>query len=144
MDFLDLHVPKGEVLGFLGRTGAGKTTALKILAGAHDPAGGVGLVAGHDCAAERISVFERLGNYPQFDVVWKTRSVQRRLEYFARLKGLPDDKVKSAATSIAEAVGLGSPEVYGRNAGALSGGMIRRLLLLRHVSAWISSCCSPG
>jgi ABC-type multidrug transport system ATPase subunit len=127
LDSLDLHVPKGEVLGFLGKNGAGKTTALKILAGAHDPTGGVGLVAGYDCAVERISVFERLGNCPQFDVVWQTRSVQRHLEFFARLKGLPGDKVKSAAKSIAEAVGLGSPEVYRRNAGALSGGMRRRL-----------------
>ena len=124
---LDLHVPKGQVLGFLGRNGAGKTTALKILAGAHDPTDGIGLVAGFDCATERIQVFERLGNCPQFDVIWDNRTVQNHLEFFARLKGLPAKQISSISRSIATAVGLGSDAFYHRNAGALSGGMRRRL-----------------
>ena len=124
---LDLHVPKGQVLGFLGKNGAGKTTALKILAGAHDASDGIGLVAGYDCATERIQVFERLGNCPQFDVVWKTRTVQNHLEFLARLKGVPRTSVTDVAHSIATAVGLGSDAFYHRKAGELSGGMRRRL-----------------
>ena len=104
-----------------------KTTALKILAGAHEPSGGYGLVAGYDCAFERNTIFESLGNCPQFDVVWTGQSVQHHLEFFARLKGLPSSMVKSTAHSIATAVGLGSPSVYQRKAGQLSGGMRRRL-----------------
>ena len=123
LESLDLHVPKGQVLGLLGRNGAGKTTALKILAGAHDSTEGLGLVAGYDCDVERISVFERLGNCAQFDVVWGNQSVQRHLEFFARLKGLPRTEIKT----LADAVGLGSNEVYARAAGKLSGGMRRRL-----------------
>jgi ABC-type glutathione transport system ATPase component len=127
LESLDLHVPKGQVLGLLGKNGAGKTTALKVLAGAHDSSGGVGLVAGYDCDVEKISVFERLGNCAQFDVVWKGRSVQRHLEFFAQLKGLPKAQLKEAARLVATAVGLGEEEVYQRAAGALSGGMRRRL-----------------
>lgn len=100
---------------------------MKILAGAHESSGGIGLVSGYDCDVERISVFERLGNCAQFDVVWGKQSVQRHLEFFAALKGLPKAEIKTTARAVAKAVGLGSDEVYARNAGALSGGMRRRL-----------------
>ncbi|KAL9186661.1 hypothetical protein ACHAXT_005899 [Thalassiosira profunda] len=125
LNSLDLHVPRGQVLGLLGKNGAGKTTALNILAGVHDASSGLGLIAGYSCDSERNSVYERLGNCPQFDVVWRQQSVQRHLEFYARLKGIgsPD----KAAWEIANAVGLGAPEVYKRPSGNLSGGMRRRL-----------------
>jgi ABC-type multidrug transport system ATPase subunit len=106
---------------------AGKTTALKILAVSHDASAGLALVAGYDVSCERVSVFERLGNCPQFDLVWPKQSVRGHLEFFAKLKGLPRNKVQEIALSIATAVGLGSPEVFRRPAGDLSGGMRRRL-----------------
>jgi ABC-type multidrug transport system ATPase subunit len=105
----------------------GKTTVLKILAGAHDATSGLALVAGYDVSCERISVFERLGNCPQFDVIWPKLSVRQHLVFFAKLKGLRRDQVEVAALDIASAVGLGTSEVYNRNAGDLSGGMRRRL-----------------
>jgi ABC-type multidrug transport system ATPase subunit len=107
--------------------GIGKTTALKILAGAHEATSGIGLVSGYDVSCERIAVFERLGNCPQFDVIWPKVTVKEHLVFFAKMKGLPRDKVQEACQSIASAVGLGAVEVYNRNAGALSGGMRRRL-----------------
>jgi ABC-type multidrug transport system ATPase subunit len=87
------------------------------------------MIAGYNCADEKISVFERLGNCAQFDVIWEGRTVKQHIEFFARLKGLPTKEVVSAARSIAVAVGLGEEDVYQRNAGVLSGGMRRRLSL---------------
>jgi len=124
---LELQVPKGQVLGLLGKNGAGKTTALKIFAGAHDSTSGIALVAGYDIASEQLRVFERLGNCAQFDCIWAWQSIKTHLEFFGGLKGLPKDRVADIAFSVAQSVGLGAPEVYTRRAGALSGGMRRRL-----------------
>jgi ABC-type multidrug transport system ATPase subunit len=67
----------------------------------------------------------RLGNCPQFDIVWRAQSVKAHLEFYARLKGV--DEPEKAALEIATAVGLGDPDVYVRPSGQLSGGMRRRL-----------------
>ena len=71
---LELHVPKGQVLGLLGKNGARKTTVLKSFAGAHDSTSGVALVGGYDIATEQLRVFERLGNCAQFDCIWPFES----------------------------------------------------------------------
>lgn len=123
----DLHVPKGQTLGLLGKNGAGKTTGLKILAGAHESTSGVGLVVGCDCNTEKLKIFERLGNCAQFDVVWKKRTVREHLEFFSMLKGMPRSKATEVARNAATAVGLRTTEEFNRNAGDLSGGMRRRL-----------------
>jgi ABC-type multidrug transport system ATPase subunit len=100
---------------------------LKILAGAHDASSGIGMVSGFDVSSERIKVFESLGNCPQFDVIWPKMTVKEHLVFFAKLKGLPRPDIPTACLNIATAVGLGVDTVYNRNAGALSGGMRRRL-----------------
>jgi ABC-type multidrug transport system ATPase subunit len=105
----------------------GKTTALKILSMAHERTSGVALVAGYDVSCEKIAVFERLGNCAQFDVIWPTLSVMDHLVFFSQLKGLSRKESISAAQEMANAVGLGSADVFRRQAGQLSGGMRRRL-----------------
>jgi hypothetical protein len=68
---LGLHVLKGQVLGLLGKNGAGKTTALQILACEQDSSSGIGFIAGYDCRLEKLQGVRRLGNCAQSDVFWK-------------------------------------------------------------------------
>ena len=53
--------------------------------------------------------------------------IQTHLEFFGGLKGFHPSQISEIAQTVASAVGLGAPEVYKRRAGALSGGMRRRL-----------------
>ncbi len=71
---LDLHVPRGEVLGLLGKNGAGRTTALNILAGTHSASSGIGLISGYDVETELNSVYKRLGNCPHLTVFGKIKA----------------------------------------------------------------------
>ena len=64
-------------------------------------------MSGYDVSCERISVFERLGSCPQFDIIWSSQSVRWHLEFFAQLKGLPKNQVKASAHSIANSGGNG-------------------------------------
>ena len=94
---------------------------------AHEGTTGVALVGGYDVSCEKTSVFERLGNCAQFDVIWPTLSVMEHLVFFSELKGLNRKEARHAAQEMANAVGLGSVEVFKREAGHLSGGLRRRL-----------------
>jgi len=136
LESFDVHVESGEVLGLLGKNGAGKTTVLRILAGNEYASSGIGLVSGFNVETEQEQLYHHLGYCQQFDCIWKDQSVKRHLEFFAKLKGIvnPND----AAKEIATAVGLGAPDVYNRDGGKLSGGMRRRL------SIAVSLLGSPG
>lgn len=126
VDDLYLNVPKGTVLGLLGQNGAGKTSAFGCISGKHEPTSGFAFTAGYDITENRFEVFKKLGNCPQFDVIWPSISVQKHLEFFATLKGMPAKQAARYAEQMATAVGLGNIG-FKRQAGKLSGGMRRRL-----------------
>src|SRR5574338_1675851 len=64
LDHVDLVVPQGTVFGFLGRNGAGKTTALRILSGLARPTAGTAHVLGHDVERATDAVRARIGFLP--------------------------------------------------------------------------------
>ena len=61
---LDLHIPRGQLFGFLGANGAGKTTTIRMLAGVLRPTGGRILVGGHDVVREPLAAKRQLGYIP--------------------------------------------------------------------------------
>lgn len=124
---LSLAMDKGEVFGLLGPNGAGKTTAISMITGQLLPSRGQIFVGGYDVVSERTKAMEKLGIVTQFDVLYDTLTVQQHLEMYSEIKGVAPNQIAAWSLHIAQKVSLHEPELYTRQANALSGGMRRRL-----------------
>ena len=80
---------KGEILGFLGPSGAGKTTTIKILTGQLMPTSGEAKVLGIDCHRIDERIYEQIGIVSDSSGVYERMSVYDNLKYFARLLNVP-------------------------------------------------------
>jgi ABC-type multidrug transport system ATPase subunit len=87
-----LGIAKGEVFGLLGPNGAGKTTTLSILTGALQRSGGISTVGGHDTQTQMSIIQTFIGVCPQFDCCFDDLTVQEHLQFYARLKGIPQEE----------------------------------------------------
>lgn len=90
---VSFRIEKGEVVGFLGLNGAGKTTALKILSGALLPSSGSIAVDGVDGVAWPREVRRRVGFLPDRPPLYPEMTVRRMLAYAGRLHGVPGDRL---------------------------------------------------
>lgn len=120
---LDLEVRPGALTLLVGANGAGKTTALRLIAGLSDPDTGAIAIAGHDLAAARQVALGHLSFLPQAPRFHPRLTVAQTAEFYARLRGRP---VAAAALSLA-AWGLG--DFADVPTGRLSGGLRQRLAL---------------
>lgn len=89
---IDLVIEPGEVFGFLGHNGAGKTTAINILTTLIRPTGGTAKVCGFDVTSQRHEVASRIGYLPADVRLYGHLSGAENLEFFARLSGVEDPK----------------------------------------------------
>ncbi|TCK64256.1 ATP-binding cassette domain-containing protein [Curtobacterium sp. PhB136] len=120
---VDLDVEAGTVSALLGSNGAGKTTAIRILATLAAATGGTATVAGHDVAAEPGAVREAISLTGQFAAVDEVLTGRENLVLVARLRHLPH-----SGRIADELLGRFSlTEAGSRRAGTYSGGMRRRL-----------------
>lgn len=122
---LDLELKRGEVLGFLGQNGAGKSTTLQILAGALAPSAGEVLVCGHSLTQAPAAAKARLGFLPEQPPLYRDLRVDDYLAGCARLRG-----VKRAALPVAVArakARCGLLDVGARVIGHLSKGYQQRV-----------------
>ena len=87
---VDMQVEEGEVFGFLGPTGAGKTTTIRTLLGFLRPTGGRGEVFGLDIRKESVEIRARVGNLPGEFALEDRMTGEGLLKYFARLRGVKD------------------------------------------------------
>src|SRR3954469_10108371 len=125
LDHIDLVVQPGLVFGFLGRNGAGKTTALRILAGLARPTAGTAHVLGHDVTRARGAVRERIGFLPDVPAFYPWMRARECLTFAGRLFGLDAATIHSRTDALLEMAGLAS--VADTRVGGFSRGMKQRL-----------------
>ncbi len=124
---LSFGVPVGEVFGFLGINGAGKSTSMGVITGEQLPTRGTAVLAGFDIVKQQPEVRKLVGFCPQFDALLDNLTLSEHLWLYARLKGIPSTQLASTvAASMAE---LGISEFAGKLAARLSGGTKRKLCL---------------
>uniref|UniRef100_A0A671RZX9 P-type phospholipid transporter n=1 Tax=Sinocyclocheilus anshuiensis TaxID=1608454 RepID=A0A671RZX9_9TELE len=117
VDGLTLGFYEGQITSFLGHNGAGKTTTMSILTGLFPPTSGTAYIQGKDIRTNLNTIRQNLGMCPQHNVLFSMLTVEEHIWFYARLKGLPEEKVTSEMEQIV--MDLGLPHK--------SGGMQRKL-----------------
>ena len=122
---LTMQVPKGEIYGFLGPNGSGKTTTLRMLCGLLTPDSGRGTCLGYDILTQSDEIKRDVGYMTQRFSLYTDLSIRENLEFVARVYGVPNPK--QAATDAIHRLGLEGRA--NQIAGELSGGWKQRLAL---------------
>src|SRR5206468_7952790 len=129
LNALNLSVNRGDLFGFIGSNGAGKTATLRILATFLAPSGGTAQVLGHDVVRDADAVRHVIGYMPDFFGVYKDMEVTEYLDFFGACYKIPTVQREKTVNDVLELVGLS--EKKGALIGALSRGMQQRLGLAR-------------
>src|SRR5688572_26623732 len=83
VDNISFTVNRGEIFGFLGANGAGKTTAMRMLCGLSVPTSGEATIAGHDVYKETEKIKQRIGYMSQKFSLYEDLTVQENIRFFA-------------------------------------------------------------
>jgi len=122
---LDLTVNRGQIYGFLGPNGSGKTTTIRMLCGLLTPDGGTGTCLGYDIRTEAEAIKRQVGYMTQKFGLYEDLTIAENLTFVARVYGL--DRVSARVGQALEQLGLA--ERANQLAGKLSGGWKQRLAL---------------
>ncbi len=122
---LSMQVRRGQIYGFLGPNGSGKTTTIRMLCGLLTPDSGRGTCLGYDIVTQSAAIKRRVGYMTQRFSLYQDLSIRQNLEFVARVYGLRD--ASGAARRAIARLGLEGRE--NQLAGELSGGWKQRLAL---------------
>ena len=106
VDHISFDVAKGEIFGFLGANGAGKTTAMRILCGLSRPTSGEGTVAGFNIKTQQEEIKKHIGYMSQRFTLYPDLKVCENIELFGGIYGLTDKEIASQADIMLKRLGL--------------------------------------
>jgi ABC-2 type transport system ATP-binding protein len=108
VDHITFEVNRGEIFGFLGANGAGKTTAMRMLCGLLEPSSGEGRVAGFDIYKEREAIKRNIGYMSQKFSLYNNLTVRENIHFFGGGYGIAKQELKEKAEALIRRLGLES------------------------------------
>src|ERR1700733_9022281 len=94
VDKINFDVEKGEIFGFLGANGAGKTTAMRMLCGLLLPTAGLATVAGFDVYKQNEQIKKNIGYMSQKFSLYEDLTITENINFFGGIYGLSDKMIK--------------------------------------------------
>lgn len=107
VDKISFEVYKGEIFGFLGANGAGKTTAMRMLCGLSRPSSGKATIAGYDVYRQTESIKKNIGYMSQKFSLYEDLSPLENIRFFGGIYGLSNDAIRSQSEALVARLGLG-------------------------------------
>jgi len=127
VDNVSFEVRRGEIFGFLGPNGSGKTTTIRMLCGLLDPSEGAATVAGFDIGRQRVAMKPYIGYMSQKFSIYNDLTVDENIRFFGEVYNLPQARLAERRAWVLEMAGLiGKEHLLTRD---LSGGWKQRLAL---------------
>jgi ABC-2 type transport system ATP-binding protein len=106
VDALSFSISRGEIFGFLGANGAGKTTAIRMLTGLLAPTSGIATVAGFDLYTGSEKIKMNIGYMSQRFSLYDDLTVKENIRFFAGIYGLPSPIIKEKTARLLESLDL--------------------------------------
>ena len=103
---VSFHVERGEIFGYLGANGAGKSATIRMLCGLMAPTAGAATVAGHDVAVAPMKVKSSIGYMSQKFSLYRDLVLEHNLEFFGGIYGLGGKALRRAIDVAIERTGL--------------------------------------
>ncbi len=125
VDKITFNVSKGEIFGFLGANGAGKTTAIKMLCGLSKPSSGESKIAGFDIYEEYEEIKKNIGYMSQHFSLYQDMTIKENIRFYGGIYGLTNKEIKERSANLITKLGL--EEYANRNVGDLPLGWKQKL-----------------
>src|SRR5580765_9103084 len=106
VDEISFDVERGEIFGFLGANGAGKTTAMRMLCGLSLPTSGEAKIAGFDVYKQTEDIKKNIGYMSQKFSLYEDLTILENIKFFGGIYGLSDKQIKEKTEILIESLGL--------------------------------------
>ncbi|HEU4753296.1 MAG TPA: ATP-binding cassette domain-containing protein, partial [Armatimonadota bacterium] len=125
IDGVTFEAREGEILAFLGKNGAGKTTSMRIMTGFMEPTSGTVRINGHDIREESVEARRLIGYLPETAPLYEDMSVRGYLTFCASIRDVPPREVGERVEAVMKAVNISERRNW--QIGKLSKGLRRRV-----------------